>query len=55
MTMIAMEISLRLQLDGDNVIAETSNGKDVRYIRGLGLIANRENQGEYAYYLHRRA
>ncbi len=39
-------------LDGDNVIAETSSGKNIRYLRGLGLIANQENQGEYAYYLH---
>ncbi len=54
MRIAAVENSIRsdFTLDGGNVITENSNGKDVRYIRGLGLIANRENQGEYAYYLH---
>ncbi|WP_411289438.1 RHS repeat-associated core domain-containing protein [Lutispora sp.] len=55
MRIAAVENSIRsdFTLDGGNVITEnTGNGKDVRYIRGLGLIATRENQGDYAYYLH---
>ncbi len=54
MRIAVVENSIRsdFTLDGGNVITENSNGKDVRYIRGLGLIATRENQGDYAYYLH---